>query len=482
MNQCTEYTLCRQDHLFSRLRSASFVPRMDQFFISGGYLWLLGLLTVAANAFSLELVAFGVFAAISLYLCFFGKDLLPLTPMLICCYMVPSRDNNPGKYEDTVFSGAGGITIAVMAAILALSVVLRLALDPELGQRALRITKRMLLPGIVAVGLTYVLGGVGSGHYFDRGTANLVFGMTEFLAIGLLYFILTSSVKWEEVPEAWFSRVAMTWGLILVAEILVMYIQADPYASGKLNRNLLFTGWGNYNCMGGLLTMLIPFPFHLATVRKPTWLYSTVAGLFLVGVILSCSRNSLVIAVLIYAICLVYFVVKSPRRWSCIAVNGICAGTALIYLLAFKFDTLLKYLDIFLITRSIFSRLDGFRAGILQFLDAPILGGGFFPVSYDLEIWATTDGVTSFFPAFWHNTPVQLLATCGMVGVIAYLWHRLQTLRLLVRKPTVQNVYISLSIFTLLALSMFDCHLFKIAPTMVYSMALAFAEKQENCE
>ncbi len=482
MNQCLDRSPCRQNHLFARLRTAPFVSGMDTFFVSNRYLFLLGALTVMANAFSLELAVYGIFAAIIVYLCLFGKDFLPIIPILICCYIVPSRANNPGKYTDTVFSGAGGIAITVMVILMIAAVLFRLVLDPELGQKALLKTKRKLLPGILALGLTYVLGGMGSGHYFDRGTANLVFGITEFAAIGLLYFLLTSGVKWDEAPELWFSRVCVTWGFILVAEILVMYLQARPFAGGELNRNVLFTGWGNYNCMGALLTMMIPFAFHLATVRKPTWLYSNVAALFLAAVILTCSRTSLVIAICIYVVCMIYLFLKTTRRWSCVAVNAIAFGGAFLYLLIFRYDLLMEYLDIFTITRSIGSRLDGFVAGIQQFLDAPILGGGFFPVEYDLEIWATTDAVTSFFPAFWHNTPIQLLATCGILGLAAYCWHRWQTIQLLAKKHTIQNVYIYLSIIAMLLMSLFDCHLFKIGPTIIYSMALAFVEKQENCE
>ena len=472
----------RRDHLIARLRNAPFVPRMDAFLLSSHYLVLLGLLTVAANAFSLELPVYGTFAALIVYISLFGKDFLPILPILICCYIAPSRDNNPGIYTDSFFYGPGGVAIAVLVVITVIAVVLRLALDPELGQAKLLKTKRVLLPGIVALGVTYVLGGIGSGHYFDRDTANLVFGLVQFLAIGLLYFILTAAVKWEEAPKHYFSRVCVTWGLILVAEIAVMYAQAHPFAGGELDRNVLFTGWGNYNCMGALLTMMIPFAFHLGTVRKPTWLYSDVAALFLVGVILTCSRTSLVIAVAVYIVCLVYLMVKSPRRWSCAAVNVIAFGGALAYLLIFHYDLFLEYLDIFTITRSVNSRLDGFVAGIAQFLDAPILGGGFFPVDYPLEIWSTVDTVTNFFPAFWHNTVIQLLATCGVVGLAAYCWHRWQTLQLLQKKPTIQNVYIYLSIAAMLAMSMFDCHLFKIGPTVIYSISLAFAEKQETCE
>ncbi len=482
MNQCLDRSPCRQDHLFARLRTAPFVSGMDTFFVSNWYLLLIGVLTVMANAFSLELPVYGIFAAIIVYLCIFGKDLLPILPILICCYIVPSRANNPGKYTDTVFSGPGGIAIVCMVAFMIVGVVFRLALDPQIGQKKLLKTKRALLSGIVALGATYVLGGVGSGHYFDLGTANLVFGITEFAAIGLLYFLLTAGVKWDEAPKYYFSRVCVTWGLILVAEIFVMYLQAKPYVGGELNRNVLFTGWGNYNCMGGLLTMMIPFAFHLATVCKPTWLYSNVAAVFLVAVVLTCSRTSLIIAALIYVVCTIYLLTKTPRRWSCVAVNVLDFGGVFLYLLIFRYDLLLEYLDIFTITRSVGSRLDGFVAGIDQFLQYPILGGGFFPVDYPLEIWATTDAVTSFFPAFWHNTPIQILATCGLVGAAAYCWHRWQTVKLLARKHTIQNVYIYLSILAMLLMSLFDCHLFKIGPTIVYSMGLAFAEKQENCE
>ncbi len=482
MDHCLSPSTDRQDHLFARLRKAAFVSKADAFLVSNGYLALLGILTVLANAFSLELPVYGIFTGIIVYICLMGKDLLPMLPILICCYIIPSRANNPGKYTDTVFSGAGGTVLMGFALVLVAALVLRLALDPELGRAALVKTRRRLLPGILAVGITYVIGGLGSGHYFDRGTANLVFGITEFAALGLLYFLLTAAVKWEEAPPHYFSRVCVTWGFILVAEILVMYAQAQPFASGELNRNVLFTGWGNYNCMGALLTMMIPFVFHLATVRKPTWIYCEIALVFLVAVLMTCSRTSLIIAIFIYALCFVYLMIKSPRRWSCLAVNLICLAAALVYLLVFQYDLFLEYLDIFTITRSIGSRMDGFQAGIQQFLAYPILGGGFFPVDYDLEIWATTEAITGFFPAFWHNTPIQLLATCGIVGMLAYCWHRWQTLRLLIQKPTVQNVFIALSVTAMLLMSLFDCHLFKIGPTIVYSMAMAFAEKQENCE
>lgn len=467
-----------RSHLFARLRQLSFVPAADAFFCSGWYFVLLGVLTFLCNAFNLELAVYTVFVLIGVYVCLFGRDLLPLVPMVVCCYIAPYISNNPGAYDTSVFYvGHGGGYIIAIAAVFAAAAVFRLALDPELGQKHFLTAPRKLLPGILALGAAYVLAGAFSGHYFDHGTGNLVFALVQFLAIGALYYILCGAVKWEQVPKDYFGMTGLMIGLTLFAEVITMYVITQPFASGKLDRNVLFTGWGNYNCMGGLLTMMIPFAFRMASLKKPSWVYSFCGVLFLVGVIMTCSRTSIVCAVAIYGASFLVLCLRSRNRRSTVIMNVVLFGGLLAYMLIFAYDILLEYLEIFTIKRSVGSRLDGFEAGIQQFLQYPLFGGSFYATDYKLEEWSKVENFTSFFPGLWHNTVIQMAASCGIVGLGAYSFHRIQTLRLVLKKPTTANLFTELSLLAMLVMSLFDCHIFNIGPALFYSMALAFMEK-----
>ena len=69
-----------------------------------------------------------------------------------------------------------------------------------------------------------------------------------------------------------------------------------------------------------------------------------------------------------------------------------------------------------------------------------------------------------------------MLASCGIVGMGAYLIHRLQTYRLILRNRSTEKTFIGLAVLALLICSLFDCHFFNVGPGLFYSMALAFAE------
>ena len=478
MDICLEHAPSQQEHLFARLRRLSFVPAMDAFLGSRWYFALLGLLTVFANAFNQELLVYTVFILIGLYVSFFGKDYLSIVPLVPCCYIAPYITNNPGAYDTSIFYiGHGGLYIICLAAVFALSVIFRLALDPEIGQRAFFTARRRLLPGVLVLGASYLLAGAGSGHYFDHGTGNLVFATIQFLAIGALYYFFSGAVRWKEVPKDYFSTTGLTIGFILVTEIIVMYIITRPFSTGELNRNVLFTGWGNYNCMGGLLTMMIPFAFRMATLKRPSWFYSFCGVLFLVGVIMTCSRTSIVCAVVIYIASFAVLCKRSKNRRSTIIMNVVLFGGLLTYMALFQYDILIQYIEIFTIKRSIGSRLDGFVAGIQQFLDYPLFGGSFYATDYVLEEWSDVENFTAFFPGLWHNTIIQMAASCGIAGLAAYGYHRYQTIWLLWKAPTTENLFIALCMAAMLIMSLFDCHIYNIGPALFYSMAMAFMEQ-----
>ena len=79
-----------------------------------------------------------------------------------------------------------------------------------------------------------------------------------------------------------------------------------------------------------------------------------------------------------------------------------------------------------------------------------------------------------------HNTVLQLLSSCGIVGLIAYLIHRTQTVISFFRKITLQRSFIALTILSILVICLFDNHIFNIFPTIIYGALTAIFDKSEK--
>jgi O-antigen ligase len=237
------------------------------------------------------------------------------------------------------------------------------------------------------------------------------------------------------------------------------------------------TGWGMHNNIGGLLAMMIPFPFYLAYTRKNCWLYIGLASVLMLGVIISCSRTAMLVGALEFVFCSILLLRKPEKRKPILIVCGTAAVAVTIFAIL-SFDTLMNVYALFIDEIDAISKRDLlFINGMKQFRQYPIFGGTFFPqgeyVPWD---WAELEAFSSFFPPRWHNTLVQIAASCGIVGLAAYVIHRIQTVRLFLRHRNTENLFIAIYIVALLVAGLLDNHFFNVGPVLVYSMALAFAE------
>ena len=113
-----------------------------------------------------------------------------------------------------------------------------------------------------------------------------------------------------------------------------------------------------------------------------------------------------------------------------------------------------------------------YNYGINQFLENPIFGVGYFK----LDIFESPYLSTGIVPSRYHNTFVQLLASTGSIGLLAYLYHRFVTLKVTLKGFNTEKAFIFISILGLLLTSLLDCHLFNLGPTMEYSTLLLLLE------
>ena len=456
------------------LGQAPIIHKINDFLANPKYIAVIMLLTVLSNLFGLELAVYTFFIAILIYINLFGKDLLPSMPIVICCYLALSTENNPGRNENSILSanGAGPYFVALVA-LLSLTLIYRIVRDHKqfFGR------KYQLLSGMVILTITYLLGGIGSNDYLKDAYRSIFFAFLNGTAIIVPYLLIAGGVDWSRARKDYLAWTGFGIGCVLLCEITWIYLTGNVIINGVIERSAIYTGWGMYNNIGSLLAMMIPFPFFLATKYRKGWIGTLVGSLFLIGVLLTCSRGSILCGVGIYFLCvLLMLYYANDRKANTLTLIFFMGGISL--LLAVFSRPLLNLFSSLLDHGLDPSNRDAiYRDGMYLFAKYPIFGGSFFSSEYTPWGWSTNAAFNQFFPPRWHNTFVQLLASCGVVGLAGYLVHRVQTVLLFVRDLRPEKIFAACSLTVLLACSLVDCHFFNIGPVLFYAMALAFAEK-----
>lgn len=470
-------------HSLEKARQGAVVSAVNAFMRRPGYIILLAAVAALSSVFALDLVAYSLVVLAAIYILLLGEDLLPIMPMVMLCYIMPSLGNNPGRNPDSIFYPQnGGYYLIGLASVMVIALIFRLATDKEIGGKAFFTAKRSLLWGMIALGVAYLLSGIGLSNYKEIAGKNLVFAALQFFSVVLLYYIFAGAVKWDRVPKNYLAWIGLCVGAVVFVQLMENYWSGRLMVDGSINRYNIATGWGMHNNVGGLMAMMIPFCFYLACKEKRGWIFNLVAIVLMLGVVLTFSRSSMLTGGIAFAICALILLIRYDKGRKNLLLYGLAVAGALVLLLVFRekvFELVREFLskDLFAVN----SRDKLLINGLKQFKAHPVFGGSFYPqgdyVPWD---WSDLEAFSSFFPPRWHNTITQLLASAGAVGIAAYAIHRFQTVKLLLTKRSMEKTFIIIYLGVLLGASMFDCHFFNIGPVLFYSMALAFAEKIEQ--
>lgn len=447
--------------------------KVNYFMTTPYYIALIIALTAISNLFGAELIVYTLFALTAAFVCILGKDLLPLIPMIACGYLTPSVKNNPGKNPDSIFSSAGGgIWVGILAAIIAGALIYWVVRN----RKNIFHTKYPLLPGMLLLSATYLLGGIGSNGYFDHALQSMFFAALNGLVLFVPYILLTSGIDWKNARKDYLAWTGFGIGCLLLCEIAWIYLTSGVISNGTIDRTRIYTGWGMYNNIGSYLAMMIPFPFYLATRYHNGWIGTLAGSLFMLGVVLTCSRASILCGGGIWFLCVVLMLYFAYNRHTSVYIVAYFVGGILVLVMLFGEQLLQLFKPLLSQGLDPSNRDDIYVKGLKLFLKYPLFGGSFFSTEYTPWGWSTNAAFSGLIPPRWHNTYVQLLASCGFFGLAAYTQHRLQTVKIFAHSRNPEKIFIACSLVVLLATSLFDCHFFNLGPVMFYSMALAFAE------
>ncbi len=265
-------------------------------------------------------------------------------------------------------------------------------------------------------------------------------------------------------------------GLLIAAELIFAYFTTVQFENGQIVKGSVVLGWGVWTNIGGMLSFLMPACFYFAYSHRRGWIGFLLGLLEYFCIVLSQSRGALLVGTLILALCLITLCLRGENK----RLNRyFTLGIAIVGILAVIFlsEKLLNLIRNFMeLGFADNGRFGMWSMGWNHFLENPLFGSGFYD-SYLNEEWDM--GIS---PYLYHNTVIQLLGASGVLGFLAYLYHRVMTVRLVIKRPNYGKIFLAFSVLSLLLFSLTDVLFFRTYPTIFYAFMLLFMEQSELFE
>lgn len=474
---------------FPRFEDSAFIKTIRWFYDSPCYPALIALLMACSELFGLELACFYVYLFFGIVGLFCCEDARCIVPIACCSYMTISAANNPGKATETIFTQSSFLlNFVFILGIAAVILIGRLVLSLIVAPPKRKVPR--LAVGFLFLGLAYVLGGAFTADYSSR---SVIFGLIQIVSLCVFYFYFYYTVDWQKAGKDYLPTVILAVGIGICMEIAAMYIHAGINSS--FVRGMLYTGWGIYNNVGCIMAMCMPAAFYFGAKKKNGWLFSALGVVMFLFVLLTQSRGAWLFGSVVFLFCIAFVLIGAERKEKLkhVAVFLAVGAALLVLLIAFReklgtlFESMLNKLfnEEGEFDPNDAGRFDIYKACWQTFLDNPYFGAGFYKTPGALlykgnmyALWNIPE--ESFMPARAHNTIFQLLATGGIFAIIAYLFHRIETLVLWFRRPTAGKIFVALSVSALLLTSLLDCHFFNFGPGLLYGILLVYAEGEDD--
>lgn len=443
------------------------VDRLNAFFSSEYAVGVLAFFALCSALLGLELPFYSCICLAGIYLCLFGRDFRFFVPAALYACVAISNQNNPNVNPQSVLYPENGLWIVIVfAVIFAALAVWRVAkLKGEFFRK-----KRKFLSGFLALGAAFLVGSFGT---IEHIWLNLRYSAVLFASLFAMYYLLTATLDRKSLQKDYFAWVLFFLGLCTAGQLLEIYASGRAIVDGQIIRVNISVGWGTYNNLGLMILLGMSGAFYLAVVRKRGFAFNLFGNFFYLCVLFSNSRTCILAGAVIYFLCM-YFTLRERKNYR--QNFGVFLAALIILLALFLFfgEFVVKLFN-GLVEKGADSsgRWEIYGKGALQFFSSPILGKGFF--ACDAYPWWTVAG-ENLLPPLWHNNFIQMLASCGLIGLIAYAYHRVQTLRHFIGAPTTEKTFLGICILAFLLTNLLDCHFFLLGPGLFYSSFLALAE------
>ena len=452
----------------SKAGNEGLLSRLESFFMGRVYPAIVCLLVLVGHVFGIELwlsIPNVLLLALALYV---SRSVRPFIVFACTFIFSVSVQNGPGtpSYSDYYFTGYR-LPIVIILFVIIFGSMAFFAVKNKIF-RGISLTRTPLLLPLLVLSAAFLLNGAFSASW---DVADLLMGVGEALIYTVLFLFFYFGIRGERREELidYFIYVSALIAIMLILQCGALLVTSDGIIKdGSIVKEEVLLGWGIWNTVGVCLAVLIPVLFLGYMQKKNGWLYILLALATLATAALTQSRNAILFGGIVFVICLVISLAVGKRRLESVVLLGgllVLAGLG-DAILGGRLSGLLA--DVLSRGFADNGRFELWREGTSAFLSAPIFGSGFF---------TTVSDSAEFFPWMAHQTFVQLLASMGIFGLLAYLYYRVMTVVPLIRRPRLDTVMLALSVGVLLAESLLDNFIFYFIPVIYYSIALAIIHR-----
>ncbi len=325
--------------------------------------------------------------------------------------------------------------------------------------------KGYLFSPILLVSIVCLLGGVGTitaAEYFRFLSLAYMIGLGFFVLI--LYVIMKSLVypgaNGDRPMDERIAKLFCFLLLFLCISVLEYYV--EHWSEFMRNPGILAFQWRNNACT--LIMVGLPFTFYMA--RKHIWYFGLSLACALT-LVLTGSRGGLLMGLIEFAACLIYFAVKDKKhRPVYLAVTGV-AILGFLLLLPTLMDFLSYTLGRFTDSGENAIRLGLWKRGWQDFCTSPLNGRG---LGYMGNRDIHPSSIATL--CWYHCAPIQVIGSFGLMGVATYGYQMAKRLKLLWGRKTTFSRTVLLSLFGVELMSLVNPGMF--VPLFLITMTMLF--------
>jgi len=319
--------------------------------------------------------------------------------------------------------------------------------------------------GVLIALIVALLGGI-SYPYFN----NLLLFRLFFKSIGVYLFYLVCLNGLKSDYRRYFCRMLIYACVLVVFEVLI------KYSKGNFIYNVLYKqshlGWGVSNIIAVLFTMLIPLSAYLSINSKYDYIYIGIIFLAAIFVCFLISRGNMLVVLFSLPICLIFAYKKTINKkrylFSMILCSSICFLICLIVFLNYS-DVITSYIEDKLDS----GRFDIYKEAIDRFKQFPIFGIGL----YRDKLIPTLANYGSVWQ--WHSTPLYILTSFGIVGVLGFIPFYYQRYKLLLKNISVFKLSCLIAVLSFEIYGLIDTMFINMYLNLFIFLWLALCENEK---
>lgn len=430
----------------------------------------LGAMVMFMHLVNQPILGLSLIAIAALFITLFCDDTRPLVaPICLAMFALPLQGDsmiNSLVYflSPAVMAAVGTLVAALAVALVARLIVCRTSLRP--------VKWTGIFLGLALFGVSMLMGGIGSSMYSPE---SLITSSSVAFTEVLLFVFLSATMKKRDDNIAYICKVCAVAAMLFVGQMIHFYIR---YYSVGMSldgafKGALVLGWGVSNLVGEFAVFMLPPIFYLAHREKWGIFYFALAALDLAATFFTLCRNALLFGIPTFiGGTLVYLITgKSSLRQRMVALGGFVAAAAAVLAVMFVVmpDGFIREITAFFTTTGFKDRgrIRIWTDRINNFKRYPIFGTGFVVEGslHDANVMLA------------HNTIVDMLGSCGIVGFACYAFHRAQTVAEFVRRPNYARAAMGITVLVFCAMALLDPIMFYANFAIYYAVILVVTEQ-----